>query len=152
MSAPDIITLEVLGIPQPQGSKTAYVRNGHATIVEAGNNTARSNHAAWRQAIATEARDRCIRWQHSQGRLWHPIDGPCQVIIDFRFPKPKSSPKKRLWPDTKPDIDKLARSVLDAITGLIITNDSRVVDLIARKCFAGDNPPGATIHVKELEP
>lgn len=40
------------------------------------------------------------------------------------------------YPITAPDIDKLTRSVLDAMTGVIYANDSQVVALQVRKLYA----------------
>jgi Holliday junction resolvase RusA-like endonuclease len=48
----------------------------------------------------------------------------------------------------KPDIDKLSRSVLDAITGGIVKDDSQVIILNARKEY-GDKP-GVLIRVAEI--
>ena len=69
-----------------------------------------------------------------------------------------SAPKrKRTYPCRKPDIDKLARSTLDAIvtTGVIV-DDSRVIDLHVRKVFPSEDPEalqssGAQIWVEVVE-
>lgn len=136
------VRLEVFGVPAPQGSKSAYVRGGHANVVES-KGPGRASHAAWRQAVATAARD----WQaeHHQGL----IDEPVTVLIDFYLPKPKSTPKKVTHPAKKPDLDKLVRSVLDAVTGVVLADDSRVVRLVASKRFADEaNPPRAVIQIQ----
>lgn len=141
-TAADPITLTVHGTPQPQGSKTAYVRGGRAILTE-GKGPGRANHAAWRQAIATAARD----WQAINERPL--LDGPLAVSITFLMPRPPSIPRKRQHPDRKPDIDKLVRSVFDAISGLVIVDDARVVHLTASKVYAVDGPPGCVIEIRE---
>jgi crossover junction endodeoxyribonuclease RusA len=137
-----VIELRVYGIPAPQGSKSAFVRGGKAVVVEGGSRSGRASHVAWRQAVATAARD----WQatHSQPLL----DEPVALEVTFRMPKPRSVPKYRLWPRSKPDLDKLIRSILDALSGVLIRDDAVVVQLAAEKCY-GD-PPGAQITLFPL--
>ncbi len=135
------VILEVFGVPAPQGSKSAFVRGGHAVVVE-GKGPGRQSHAAWRQAVATAARD----WQeaNTQGL----IDEPVEVVIDFRLPRPKSTPRKITEPAKKPDLDKLIRSVLDAVSGVVLADDARVTVITASKAFASEFiPPGARIVI-----
>jgi Holliday junction resolvase RusA-like endonuclease len=68
----------------------------------------------------------------------------------FRVPRPKSAPKRVLWPATRPDLDKLCRHAADALSGLIYTDDARVVELIASKTFAIGEPPGVRITVEDI--
>jgi Holliday junction resolvase RusA-like endonuclease len=49
---------------------------------------------------------------------------------------------------TKPDTDKLIRSVLDALTGIVWTDDSQVVEILARKQFGIQ--PGVDIIIEEI--
>lgn len=138
------ITIHVTGTPQPQGSKQGFYnpRTRTVSIVEGSSPKARARFHDWRQGIANAARD----YQATHAREL--VDDPIRITIDFKLPRPKSAPKKRRHPHTKPDIDKLARAVLDAITGTLITNDSRVCQLLAFKTY-GD-PPGATITIEQL--
>jgi len=84
------------------------------------------------------------------------ISLPCSVEVEFRFARPKAA-KNRLYPHLRSvgDIDKLSRAVLDALQGTkteagLLTDDSLVVDLVARKRYLEYGEPGATILVKEL--
>lgn len=84
------------------------------------------------------------------------ISLPCSVEVEFRFARPVSA-RNRLYPHLRSvgDIDKLSRAVLDALQGSktevgVLTDDSLVVDLIARKRYLDYGMPGATITVKEL--
>lgn len=64
------------------------------------------------------------------------LDGPLQMQLRFYLPKPKSAPKRRrTWPDKKPDLDKLIRAVGDALTGVIYTDDARIVTITASKDY-----------------
>jgi Endodeoxyribonuclease RusA len=59
-----------------------------------------------------------------------------------------SAPAK---PAKRPDVDKWARQVLDAMTGVIYADDGQVVSLLAVKDFAvGDGPPRTEIEVSVL--
>lgn len=143
-AAVEPVTIEVHGIPRPQGSKTAYVVKGRAVVAEAGNKTSRAAFHSWRDGITHAAQ----RWQDEHHA---PVcDAPARITIVFRLPRPKSAPRKRVWPDTRPDLDKLARAVLDSLTGVLISDDSRVCELVVSKTFAADVPPGCTITLEVL--
>lgn len=64
-----------------------------------------------------------------------PLDGPVSVKIDVFRQLPKSRPKiLALEPDTfKPDVDNIAKNVLDALNGLAWKDDSQVIELLIRK-------------------
>lgn len=76
---------------------------------------------------------------------------PVRVEIEFYFARPKSR-KKDVYHCTAPDLDKLCRSTLDALTDSgIIVDDSLVADLRASKFYVvGDKAPGASIRVGVL--
>jgi len=77
------------------------------------------------------------------------LQGPVSVSLAFTLPKPKSAPKRtRTWPTKRPDLDKLVRAVLDALTGTIFHDDSQVIQLTASKDFG---TPGVTVRVKEIK-
>jgi crossover junction endodeoxyribonuclease RusA len=135
----------VYGVAQPQGNKTAYVRNGRAVLVEGRRGPAREAFAGWRASIATAARD----WQEKNGGVAL-LDGPLALAVTFFLPRPKSAAKRVLYPATRPDADKLARCMLDALTGLVIADDSRIVDLFIRKRFAVNEPPRAELDIRSL--
>ena len=54
------------------------------------------------------------------------MDGPVVVSAQFRFTIPKSVRKGTYYVSTGKDVDKLARALLDALTGVAFANDSRV--------------------------
>lgn len=61
--------------------------------------------------------------------------GPVRVTIRASLPLPKSRPKRvESEPCTvKPDIDNVAKAVLDALNGIAYEDDSQVVDLRVTK-------------------
>ena len=140
--APAVISFVVYGVAQPQGSKTAFVRGNRASLTDGRRKGAREAFAGWRASVATAAQD----WQRENNKpLW---DGPLVVEIDFWLPRPKSAPKRVQFPTTRPDLDKLVRAVLDACKGIVIQDDSQVVNLCIAKRFANsDQPPSARIRI-----
>ena len=62
-----------------------------------------------------------------------PIDGAVQLELTFVLAKPKTV--KRIYPFVRPDLDKLCRAVLDALTGIAYKDDQQVVTLNANKIY-----------------
>lgn len=123
----DHVTFSVEGIPAPQGSKR-HVGNGR--LIESSKKV-----APWRLAVATAAR--------AQDAIF---DAPVSVVVVFLLPKPQR-PRHRLH-ITRPDIDKLARSTLDGLTGALITDDSIVFHLdVSKRYVEAHETPGAVITV-----
>lgn len=56
------------------------------------------------------------------------------LSLDFFFAKPPSA-KKRTNVTVRPDVDKLIRACLDAMTGIVYQDDAQVVDVTARKHY-----------------
>lgn len=134
-----IIEIRVIGVPYPQGSKSAFVRGGRAVLAEGSSLKGRAGHAAWRQAVATATRD----WLGENPRSV--ISEPVTVGMDFFFPSVASDPY-RTRHTTKPDLDKIIRSVFDALVdGGLLKDDAIVYNLVATKRYATDHPPGCLI-------
>lgn len=69
------------------------------------------------------------------------MDGPLTVSMTFYMPRPKSLPKKS-WFDyhtKKPDVDNIAKGVLDALNEIAWTDDSHISIISALKLY-GDEP------------
>lgn len=99
-------------------------------------------HKAWRTAIITEA-------IANLPEGWVPLDEPVELIVNFYMPKGKSVTRET--PSVAPDLDKLLRSVGDALAiAGVYTDDSRIVRISARKLYDQGIGPGATISVKTI--
>jgi len=136
------------GVPVSKGSKHAFYdkKTCRAWVVE--NNNAVQK--AWASLVSTKAHEAM------QGAM--PSTLPVSIRVAFTFPRPgnhfgsganaakllPSAPREKT---TAPDIDKLARCILDALTGVVYKDDSQVVSLRAVKGFVGDHAPGATVCV-----
>jgi Holliday junction resolvase RusA-like endonuclease len=128
------VSLSVTGDPASQGSHA--IMNGRIVQVNS------SKHKAWRKAIVQEA----IATLPDD---WQPIDEPCELIVNFYLPKPKTV--DRQLPSVSPDLDKLIRAVGDSLSDSgVVIDDSRIVRISARKLYAEGIAPGATIQVKTL--
>lgn len=118
---PVICRFTTIGHPEPEGSQVPFIdrRTGRAR-------TKWSNEqrlGVWRRAVAADAAVQAV----DLGRL----DGAVEIDVEFRFPMPKSRPARvrriGVAPmEVRPDVDKLARAVLDALVdGGLIGDDSQ---------------------------
>lgn len=128
------ISFFVAGTPKPQGSKRAFNRPGskHPTMVESAGEALKDWRASVRYTAAAHSRQ---------------IKGAVDVHLTFQFVRPKShfgsgansavlKPSAPLQHTKKPDIDKLTRAVLDALTNVAIEDDSSVVGLQVQKRYS----------------
>lgn len=122
-------TVEISGPPQAQGNLR---RSPHGGMYEAGKAT-----RPWKAAIAATV---------AEFRAGEPATRePVQLFCRFYFVRPLSHLKKsggltKSAPPAmtrNPDIDKLLRAVLDALTGVLYVDDAQVVQLAAVKRYAG---------------
>ena len=92
------------------------------------------------RCIITNDNTKCKKWQmlvsaHALSEGIKKISS-AHVSMVFEFSIPQSAQKKRseTTPHTqKPDIDKLIRPILDALTGIAYDDDSAVVSVSAEK-------------------
>jgi Holliday junction resolvase RusA-like endonuclease len=94
---------------------------------------------------------------HYEGRLAHAgqlamqgealLDEPLAVLVDAHMTIPASKSKRwktealagRIRPTKKPDLDNIAKVVLDGLNGIVWVDDVLVVELAVRK-FYSDRP------------
>jgi Holliday junction resolvase RusA-like endonuclease len=143
-----MITFTVRGLPAPQGSKRAF-RNKYTGRIQQVESSKRVR--PWRSDVRDAAEKACQE----------PLAGPVAVELAFRWPRPKGhfgsgrnaaqlKASAPVWPAQLPDLDKLARAVMDALTGLAFDDDAQVVDLGLRKRYADGEGPGVTVTVRSL--
>lgn len=144
--------LRIRGIPQAQGTARAFVAGGKARIATDSNRT-NSPIGAWRAAIAAEAR---LEYGDAPASR-----EPIRIVAELTWPRPKAhyrggTPAKGLRADaptrkaSKPDADKCARALLDALTGIAFADDAQVAELQVRKLWG--ESAGAAVAITELEP
>lgn len=120
------------GVPIPKGSMMA-VRNRIFPV-----NSAKLR--KWERAIR-EA------YTKQGGPLGN--GSPITVTLEFYFNRPKSG-KNRQFMTFRPDVDKLTRAVLDALSRLAYTDDKQIIRINASKHYVNvSNPlPGAKVTVQ----
>lgn len=122
------LSVFVAGKPAPQGSKRYLgVKGGKGITVESSKNVAPWR-ADVRDAVQAEA-EALVAFK--SGEAVH-------VELMFVMPRPSSTPKRSTPPAVKrPDVDKLARAVLDALSSAgLWVDDSQVTCLVATKRLA----------------
>lgn len=121
--------------PATKGSGRALVFGGRAVVF---NDNPKNK--AWAQRVAWIA------------KAHRPADAPwvgaVEIALAFRMRKPKSLPKDRNLPTVKPDLDKMIRSVKDALTGVLYVDDAQIVQLTASKSYS--DTPGVEITLTSL--
>jgi crossover junction endodeoxyribonuclease RusA len=118
-----IIKLFVPGKPAPQGSKRHV---GRGIMVESSREV-----GPWRERVALAAHDA----MRTAGLA--PFTGAIVLTLSFILPRPKSTPKRTTPPAVRrPDCDKLARAVGDALTHTVYLDDSQIVELHLTKRLA----------------
>lgn len=132
------------GIPAPEGSHKYVGYRGGRPVVAHDN----PRLAGWRTIVARDAKAAALAVGWTQQH-----DGPVAVEAQFYLPRPK----RPRFPDhaaTKPDLDKLARAVGDALAapGGVLAEDSRIVTWALTKQWAFDGqPPGVHVIVTALD-
>lgn len=141
---PKRVTVVVAGVPVTQGSMKAFTVGGQARVTHS--NGARIN--VWRRSIVDAV--------HRQ--LGESIDlytGPVRLSAAFRLPRPKTLPKRRrTWPTgaRSGDADKFLRCLGDALTGVLIADDSLIVDARVTKDYAeAGAQPGVIFTLEEID-
>lgn len=140
----------VPGRPQGKGSKRVLPirskrRQGGVVLVDSNRNA-----APWEARIAAAASA-----EFGEREL---IRGPVAVRVSFFFARPKghyrTGRNAGLLRDTAPrfmatlpDVDKLVRCALDALSGIVIHDDTQVIELHARKLYG--EPEQAVFTIEE---
>lgn len=116
-----MICFTVLGHSIPQGSMTPMHSKSTGALI----NKPRKNLLPWRNDIGQAANIARVPLLDR--------DAAVEIELVFYFQKPKSV--KRNHMTVPPDIDKLERAVLDALTSIGFVNDAQVTDVIKRKRY-----------------
>lgn len=130
-----MIAVFIPGNPAPQGSKRHV---GGGRMIEMCKRV-----KPWRTDIRAHLLD-------DSGRPKATFNGAVHIDVEFVMPRPKSAPKRsEPLAIKRPDVDKLLRSLLDAISSAHVWNDdSQVVSISAEKRIARiGETPGCHLHI-----
>lgn len=139
MTVPRAIEFVVYGVPQQQGSKNRFGGEDNPRV------------KGWRQSVAEEA----------STVVPIALSGPVEVLVEFVFPRPKSHfrtgryagelrPAAPYWHTSYPDLDKLQRAIGDALSGVVVGDDSQIARWVVYKRFG--KQARAEITVTPLDP
>lgn len=140
------ISLWVGGEPRPQGSMKAFSPKGTNRVAITSDSPGLSD---WRTLVAWGIQQAYRKAEHGL------ILGPVEVRADFVFSVPQSRRFVRAQAappmTTKPDVDKLARAILDAGSNVIWRDDAQVTLLVATKRYGWpyDAQPGVQLRIRE---
>lgn len=128
-----MIQFFVPGIPVPQGSKSLSMKGGRAVMFDQNASALKS----WRNIVH-------LTGVSYRNQYRCPVYTNVNITLIFYMgERPKShytktgkpSSKYREYPNVKPDIDKLTRAILDALTGVFYQDDSQVITINCRKLY-----------------
>lgn len=94
-----------------------------------------------------------LRFQNAGGVI---TDKPVRVEIVAFFAPPKSARKKdkiemlanRILPEKKPDVDNVAKIILDALNKVAYKDDAQVVELSVKKRYTEEAK--VIVHIEEI--
>ncbi len=87
----------------------------------------------------------------------HPIEGSVSLAIRFYLPRPqrliwKTKQMPEVYCDKRPDIDNLAKSVIDGLTGVAFKDDAQIADLHITKMYhAGKSGPKTIVIIDPVQ-
>jgi Holliday junction resolvase RusA-like endonuclease len=142
MDVKNCIELTIPGLPVSQP------RQRHAIIAGSVRNFTPANHPV--QSFKS-----LCRLVASQ-KFKRPLPGPIEVEIAFYFPRPaskvwKTKPMPLEVKTSKPDLDNLAKAVMDSLNGVCWIDDAQVCRIVLSKWIvAGGDPVQSVIKIKEV--
>ncbi len=135
------------GIPRTKGSSFSFLNPKTNKIVYQHDN---KHLKSWQLEVKLAAKDAGLE----------PTEGPIELEIIYCLPRPKAhyntagqvkseAPK---YPICRPDVDKMERAILDALTGTAYNDDSQVVKVEHEKLYTDNllKDPGAYVTVRQL--
>lgn len=159
-----MIRVWIPGEPKGQPRPKAFARGGRARVYDPG--TAEG----WKGLVALALRPHLHRLlrvaaeeplAYDSASCYVPIAASWSVEMLFRMPRPASMRRRKPHPEDgeiphakKPDVDNLAKAVLDVCTTLRVWHDdAQVVDLRVRKVYHADKggTPGLQLTIKPYE-
>lgn len=136
----------VYGKAEPKGSVRAILPRGKSWPILISDN--KETLKPWAQQVARTAQDAYAKANMGDITL---IERHVAVRVDmiFYLAKPASAKKTELWPVKRPDRDKLARAIQDALKGAVYEDDAQVVGGEVWKFYG--NPPRLEATVETLD-
>lgn len=126
--------ITVYGVAATKGSSRAFPRRSGGVSVVPDN---RPSLKAWEERVRAAGQDVAA---DRDGQL---MLGPLKAVATWLLPRPRGHYGTRgllasapAHPVKKPDLDKLARAIFDALKGVWYADDSQLIDIEIHKRFA----------------
>lgn len=143
------IAFVVHGLPVPKGRPRFRMINGHASTYTPKETT------VYEDMVVRAYWGYCA--SHPDEDLSMMRGAPLRIDLRFYLPPPNGTSKRRremMYEDEikftkRPDIDNLAKSVLDGLNGIAYDDDKQIVELHGRKYYGA--MPRVEIEISTLE-
>jgi crossover junction endodeoxyribonuclease RusA len=137
-----MLLLTIYGVPVAKGSMKAFMRPGMRFPIVTHDSLQTK---PWQQQVSIMAK---IGMSEGNAEI---IRRPNAVRVqaEFYFARPQRTKKTVNHKTTKPDVEKLARNLLDALTGICYEDDAQVAECSVSKAF--DETPRSVVRVSALE-
>lgn len=130
-----ILDLWIPGQPRPKGSMRAIPKRRKDGSLYTGVQNSNPETRVWQDLISWEAK------AAMKGR--EPMPGPMIMSAMFYLKRRQAFDGQLVEEHTEvPDVDKLLRTVFDALTKIVYQDDCQVVTVVASKAYAGEKGPG----------
>lgn len=128
-----MIKFTVSGEPVAKGRPRATAAGGFVRMYTPKKTATYEEHVAY-----------CAIAAMNESGLIRPLECPVKIDLVACMPIPKSMSKKKreqaiaglIVPAKKPDIDNVAKSILDGLNGVVFKDDNQIVQLIVTKCYS----------------
>lgn len=140
---PLVLAFTVMGEARPQGSTKTITRPVFDPVTRQPRQ--HPNGAPMMRTIITHSnRTSLMQWRQDIRRAVHLhapqlqnalVHGPVACVAVFHRTRPPSVSKKKLFPTTAPDLDKLLRAVGDALEKTVVLNDAQIKGWISWELF-----------------
>ncbi len=131
------LAFTVYGVAMTKGNHRAVTPKGmkFPVITESNRNV-----ASWQQLVA-EGASRAIAERPEAERVL--LTAGVRLTIAYYLPRPKKFSKRGVFVHhlTKPDLDRLERAILDALTAVAYEDDKQVTEIISGKYYAAVGAP-----------
>jgi crossover junction endodeoxyribonuclease RusA len=142
------LAFTVYGVPLTKGNHRAIrVKGMKFPIVTESNRAV----ASWQQLVSEGASHAIARCPEGERAL---LSAGVRVSIAFYLPRPRKFSKRGVFVHhlTKPDIDRLERAILDALTAVAFHDDKQVTEVVKGKYYAGVDAPARVDVLVEPAP
>lgn len=130
----------IIYIPGPPiaQSRPRFARMGqHVRTYDA---TPARDYKSWVKCCAIDA-------MRNSGLEMYQRDIPLEMTVDISLQRPKTLPKRVIYPTKKPDASNVLKGVEDALEGIAYEADQQIVSTTVRKVYG---VPGVTVEIEKF--